>query len=336
MKRVVKTIVPFAIVVSAIALFAMNAAVRIETDPVSRTQYIMGTLVEIIAYGADPEPAIEAAFDRMREIEKQVGRDEDSDITRLNTQAGGMPVAVRPDTWNILALAKKYWEITEGAFDVTVGPLVDIWGFGYDGEGNYPYETRVREALPVTGSDKLALDPEARTARLARPGMAVTMGGIAKGYAVEEATRVLESRGIRNAMVNGGSSSIKVIGPGAPDRGWRVGIEDPRNDGGLLGVITLESGEAIGTSSDSRRYFIREGKRYTHIIDPRNGYPADKGIASVTVKTDDATKADILTKALFLNDMKWNLEYLGKLGIGAVFVGADGGISTAGGIGLEK
>jgi thiamine biosynthesis lipoprotein len=336
MKLVTKNLLFIILTAGAITLFGWLAFSRIDADPVSRTQYIMGTLIEITAYGVNVEPAIEAAFSRMREIERAVGRDENSDISLLNTQAGGKGIKVGPDTWRLLTDASEYWKITDKAFDVTVGPLVDLWGFGYEGEGRFPIPAQIQEALPRVGSDKLALDPGSGTARLEKNGMTITVGGIAKGYAVEEAIKVLKKYGVDNAMVNGGSSSIKVIGPGAPNRGWRVGIGDPRQEGKLLGVIKLQDGEAIGTSADDKRYFIKDGRRYSHIIDPRTGYPANQKIALVTIITRDATVADILTKALFLNDPDWSMQFLQAQKLQAVIVSVDGKIRFTPGLVLEK
>ncbi|HEX3045660.1 MAG TPA: FAD:protein FMN transferase [Bacillota bacterium] len=335
MKRGCQKLFLIIIVLGATVVFGVLAYTRVKTTPISRTQYIMGTLIEIVAAGKNAERAIEAAFDRMREIERQVGRDDTSDISILNSEAG-TKIPVATDTWNILTTAKRYWQITDGAFDITAGALVDAWGFGYDGVGRFPSSGEIKAALPKTGSDKLLLFPGKKEAQLGEVGMAITVGGIAKGYAVEEAMKVLKAAGIQNAMINGGSSSIKVMGAGLAGRGWRVGIEDPRHDGKTLGVIVLKPGEALGTSADNKRFFIKDGRRYSHIIDPRTGYPAAKDIASVTVITHDATIADVLTKALFLNDLEWSKRFLKQQNLKAVLVKADGAIYTTPGLQLER
>ena len=321
--------------IAIIASFSFGALYRIKQEPVTKTQYIMGTLVEISAFGKNPEPAIEAAFGRMRAIEGQVGHDESSDISRLNELAGKSGVTVGADTWKMLQMAAKYAKLTAGAFDVTVGPLVELWGFGYDGEGFFPEASEIANAMPRVGSDKIIFSPGKKSIKLAKPGMSLTIGGVAKGYAVEAATRELQKYHITNAMVNGGSSSIKVIGSGPSGHGWRVGIEDPRNRGKLLGVVTLKSGEALGTSADNKRFFLYNGRRYSHIIDPRTGYPTGKGIALVTVVTNNATKADILTKALFLNVPKWSINYLKQQRMKGIIVKTDGKILTTPGFKLD-
>lgn len=315
---------------------SFSASSRPRLEPVSDIRKIMGTFVEITAYGANAKPAIEAAFDRMEWIESQVGRDQTSDISRINNEAGRSTINVRADTWQIMLWARRYWLITDKAFDVTAGPLVNLWGFGYDGQGCFPTRSEISNALPKIGSDKIVFDSARHAIKLAVTGMSITVGGIAKGYAVEEASKVLIQRGITAAIINGGGSSIKVIGSGPPGRPWRIGIEDPRHPDRLLGMVTLKSGQATGTSADDKRFFIKNGRRYSHIIDPRTGYPANQNIAQVTVIAANATEADILTKALFLNDIEWSLLFLKQRRIPALIVRPDGRFFTTGDLKLER
>lgn len=334
MKTSHKTLLTLLLAGSLLGFFWM-AWSRIANEPLVRSRLLMGTVIEITAYDRGAEAAITAAFTRMQQIEAAIGRDELSDLNRLAAQAGGPPLKVGNDTWQILSLAAEYWRKTDGAFDVTVNPLLELWGFGYDGEGNLPEPAAIKAALPKVGSDKLLLFPEKRQIRLAKPGMSLTVGGIAKGYAVEEAAQVLKRNGITNAMINAGSS-IKVIGDGPGGRGWRIGVENPRAAGKLVGVIVLRSGEAMGTSADNRRFFIKDSHRYSHIIDPRTGWPAPEKMALVTVVTDNAAKADILTKALFLNDLGWSMAFLKQENLKAVLIDGRGEMHTTPGFQLLR
>jgi thiamine biosynthesis lipoprotein len=308
---------------------------RMASEPLVRSRLMMGTIIEITVYDQKAESAITAAFERIRQIETTVGQDEFSDLSRLASQAGGRPVKVSNDTWQILCLAAKYWQKTDGAFDITVNPLVELWGFGYDGQGNLPSPAAIKAALPRVGSDKLQLFPEKKEVRLAKPGMSLTVGGIAKGYAVEEAAKLLKAKGVKNAMINAGSS-IKVIGDGPSGRGWRIGVENPRKTGRIIGTIILRSGEAIGTSADNKRFIIKDSQRYSHIIDPRNGWPAREKMALVTVVTENAATADIITKALFLNDPDWSMKYLAKENLRAVLINTRGKVLTTPGFQLLR
>jgi len=226
MKTSHKTLLTLLLAGSLLGFFWM-AWSRIANEPLVRSRLLMGTIIEITAYDRGAEAAITAAFTRMQQIEAAIGRDELSDLNRLAAQAGGPPLKVGNDTWQILSLAVEYWRKTNGAFDVTVNPLVELWGFGYDGEGNFPEPAAIKAALPKVGSDKLLLFPDKRQIRLAKLGMSLTVGGIAKGYAVEEAARVLKRNGVANAMINAGSS-IKVIGDGPGGRGcgsvWKTRV----------------------------------------------------------------------------------------------------------------
>ena len=314
--------------------FLFLAANRASKEPEIRSGYVMGTMIEITSYDRGVGPALDAAMERMFQIERQVGRNEDSDLSRINSGASPEGLRVGEDTWNILTAAKRYWELSEKTFDVTVGPLVELWGFGYDGEGRMPSGAEIDAAMRKTGSDRIDFFPEDRRVRLRGTGMALTLGGIAKGYAVEEAAKVLVAKGVKNALINGGTSSIKALGHGPSGKAWRVGIEDPRDSSRMTGIIPLPPGRSLATSADTRRFFIDSGKRYSHIIDPRTGWPAATGIASVTVVTRDATEADALTKAIFLHDPQWGLRFAASNGIDVVIVGDDGKVWTSPGIDL--
>jgi len=324
MKKTQKIVLVILLSGSLLGFFWM-AWSRIASEPLVRSRLMMGTIIEITAYDRGAEAAIVAAFTRMQQIEAAIGQDEFSDLNRLAAQAGGRPLKVNDDTWQILSLASEYWRKTEGAFDVTVNPLVELWGFGYDGEGNFPEPAAIKAALPKVGGDKMLLFPEKQAIRLAKSGMSLTVGGIAKGYAVEEAAKVLRRNGVMNAMINGGSS-IKVIGDGPGGRGWRIGVENPREAGKLVGVIVLHSGEAMGTSADNKRFFIRDSHRYSHIIDPRTGWPAPENMTLATVVTRNAAIADIITKALFLNDLNWSMRFLKQEKIRALLIDSGGKI----------
>ncbi|OPY10561.1 MAG: Thiamine biosynthesis lipoprotein ApbE precursor [Syntrophus sp. PtaB.Bin001] len=334
MKTFQKIILVVLLAGSLLGFFWM-AQSRIVNEPLTRSRLMMGTIIEITVFDKNAESAITAAFTRIQQIEDVIGRNELSDMNRLAAQAGGPPLKVGPDTWQILSLAAEYWRKTDGAFDVTVNPLVELWGFGYDGEGNFPAPAAIKAALPKVGSDKLQLFSNTQQVRLAKPGMSLSMGGIAKGYAVEEAAKVLQAKGVKNAMINA-SSSIKVIGDGPGGRGWRVGVENPRQAGKLIGVIVLHSGEAMGTSADNKRFFIRDSHRYSHIIDPRTGQPAPETIALATVVTDNAATADIITKALFLNDLAWSMKFLKEENLRAVMVDATGKVHMTPGLRLLR
>lgn len=268
--------------------------------PYRRTDYLMGTLFEITAYGPRARAGTEAAFAAMREIERLTDpRRAASDVSRLNAAAGRETVRVDRRTYAILSLSQRWRLRSGGAFDVTVAPLVKAWGFAPGGEPHLPRPDEVAAARLLVGGEDLILEADTGTAFLRRPGMAVDLGGVAKGYAVDSAYDALRRAGVRRALINGGGSSIRVLGE--PPRGgqWRIGVAHPRRRGVYLAVLLLAPGTAMGTSADNQRYFYTGGRRYTHLLDPASGYPAGRSVLwSLTARS--AALADILSTACFV------------------------------------
>lgn len=300
---------------------------------VSSEEFLMDTLVSIKVYGSDRETLREgasAAFAEMRRIAELADTFPKpgtpaalaSDVCRINENAGKEPVRVHADTMAMLALAKRYHEASGGAVDVTVGPLMKLWGFGGE-HPSVPDPARLKKTLPLIDAGDLVLDRERSTAFLRRSGMKLDLGAVAKGYATEKALKVLAGRGIEQALIDAGGN-IRVLGPGTRSYFWNIGIKDPRREGGVVAVMKLRDASAV-TSGDYHRGFEVGGKRYHHILDPKTGYPAGHS-ASVTVIAKDAGVADALSTALFVLPPDQALALAEKLGVEVVLVAADGGI----------
>lgn len=305
-----------------------------QTLEYSSDQFLMDTLISIKVYGNDPEimkKAVAAAYAEMRRIAEladgfqQPGTAacSSSDVCRVNARAGRQPVRVDDDIMAMLLLAKKYSELSDGALDVTVGPLMELWGFGSNNP-HLPSPDRIQATLARIGSKDLLLDEEERTAFLRRAGMKLDLGAIAKGYATERALQILEKHGIRRALIDAGGN-IRVLGRNSHDAPWRVGIKDPRKENAIVAVLQLEDTSAV-TSGDYYRSFEVGGKRYHHILDPRSGYPAEQNM-SVTVVTRDAGLADTLSTVFFILPADRALEMAGKMpGVDLLLITADGRI----------
>ena len=290
-------------------------------------QFLMDTLISIKVYGPDPEAlkrAVTAAYAEMHRVAEladgfpQPGTAayRSSDVCRVNQQAGIGPVRVDPDTLAMLQLSKRYSELSEGAFDVTVGPLMDLWGFGGKNP-HIPPPDQIRAALTLVGSRDLLLNREERTAFLRRSGMKLDLGAVAKGYATEKALQVLKNHGIRKALIDAGGN-IRVLGRNLRDTPWRIGIKDPRKSDGVVAILSLEDAAAV-TSGDYYRYFEVGGKRYHHILDPRTGYPAAENMA-VTAVTGDAGLADVLSTVFFVLPPHKALEMAARVGGADLFL----------------
>ncbi|PKM89674.1 MAG: ApbE family lipoprotein [Firmicutes bacterium HGW-Firmicutes-12] len=289
-------------------------------------EFLMDTLVSISTYGTNTDllqKATHEAFLEMRRIAQLTDRFTESskdtaslsDVNKINSMAGIQPVKVDEDVFQMIQTAKDYYVLTEGAFDITIGPLMDLWGFG--GEPHLPDDQELQETLALVDGDKLIIDKSSRTIYLSHKGMSLDLGAVAKGYAVEKAASILEKHGITKALINAGGN-IRVLGERADNNPWMVGIQDPRVNSELVGVIKLSDGAAT-TSGDYNRTFTIADKQYHHIISPLTGYPAKDNI-SITVLTPDAFTGDLLSTALFLLDSEKALRLAETLPKTDVFI----------------
>ena len=253
---------------------ALWAATAKASTPVLRTQRpVVGTAVDIVVEGADAQQlrsATEHAFARMRELEALLSKyDPQSPVSRVSAAAGKHPVAVPPAVMAVLREAQRIHAVTDGAFDVTVGGL-KAWHFG-EGVQQMPQAEEVARQLTLVGAQDLVLDTNAGTAFLRRRGMALDLGGIAKLPILEAGMRVLQEHGIDNAMVNGGGD-VLVRGQ-IQGRAWRLGLRDPRTPSQLLGAVSLQGSAVVASSGDYERYFLHQGQRQHHVLNPRTGWP---------------------------------------------------------------
>ncbi len=269
---------------------------------VQRARPSMGSNLRLTAWTADDGGAAAAfdavfrEFDRLEDL-MSVWR-EGSDIARLNAAAGDHPVSVSSDVLDALTIAHQVSDWTGGAFDVTFGVLTDLWKFDYqDQAAVVPDRSDVLERLPLINYRNLEVDDRARTAFLRRKGMRVNLGGIGKGYAVDRAVSILRGRGFRNFMIQAGGDMYVAGRRG--DRPWRLGIRDPRGPADRsFAELDLSDG-TFSTSGDYERFFMKDGRRYSHIIDLSRGEPAQL-CRSVTLVTDRAVIADALAKGVFI------------------------------------
>ncbi|MBK7859783.1 MAG: FAD:protein FMN transferase [Archangiaceae bacterium] len=284
--------------------------------------------------------AIDGALAELRRLEALwTTWTKESDITRLNVAAGKAAVRVSPETFELLGRARAGSELSGGLFDVTFAPLGGLWRFDRAPGSHEPVKlervpdaSQVRERQQLVDYRQLTLDPRLRTARLDRAGMAVNLGGIGKGAAVDTLVALLRARGFKGFTVQAGGDLFCAGKNGA--RPWRVGIAHPRDKGRLVGTVEV-SDAAFSTSGDYERFAIIDGVRYHHLIDPRTGYPAAAS-QSATVLAPTATDAEILTKTAFILGGEAGLEALAKAGAKGVIVGADGGVFVSPGLALER
>lgn len=220
-----------------------------------------------------------------------------SEVSQLNQRAAEHPVVVESRLFQLLRLAQQLAEETGGAFDMTAGPLIRLWGF-FRRAGRMPAEEEVAATLQRVGSRHLVLDDSRQTLTFARPGMEINLGAIGKGYALDRCSQALSAAGVSNYMMHGGQSSILARGNRSGELGWAVGLRHPSVPERRLGLLRLQD-RALGTSGAANQFFYFQGKRYGHVIDPRNGWPADRLLAA-TVLAPSAAEADALATAFFV------------------------------------
>lgn len=319
-KRLLLEIVGFVLVVALVAVYAVRRSGGIgEPATLDDQRIMMGTVVSVAVFTHDEErgrEAIEAAFAEIARVEALTSRHaEEGELSRVNGAGRRRErVVVSRELATVLERSLHFSRLSGGAFDVTVAPLVALW-LGPDGL-RVPSAAAVRAALPMVDYRKLKVNTGAGTVALPK-GMTVDLDGIAKGYAVDRAVRILRLRGIEAAIVDAGGN-IGLLGE--PPRGgmWRVGIKHPREDG-LLGTLLLERGSAA-TSGDYQHFVIVEGVRYHHILDPATGRPTT-GVMSVTITAARAIDADALSTTVFVLGAEKGMKLVEELdGVEAVIV----------------
>ncbi|MFZ5868717.1 MAG: FAD:protein FMN transferase [Thermodesulfobacteriota bacterium] len=277
--------------------------------PYKASRLLMGTLVEITVVGHPDKArsAAEAAFEEIKRVERLTSFHQPSALTSLNEQAGFGPVKTDPELARLVEASLKIAAQTGGAFDPTVGPLSRLWGFSGTTEPRLPTQAEIDSALSKVGWKHVRVDRSASTVDLPESGMSLDLGGIAKGYALNRAAAVLKEMGIRSALVNAGGDII-AIGEKSSGRPWRIGVQDPRDQKGILAVVELKD-RAIVTSGDYERVFFINDERYHHILDPKTGYPA-RGMQSVTIVFSDAVIVDGLSVAVFVAGPQKGMEMI--------------------------
>ncbi len=247
-----------------------------------------------------------------------------SELSRFNAQPAGRPLAVSRDVLEVFALAREVSEATGGAFDVTVAPAVDAWGFGPAKAHRIPPREEIATLASRIDWRAVAVDQEAGTLAKSREGVRADLSGIAKGYGVDQAARALESLGATDYMVEAGGE-VRVRGRNAEGNPWRIGIERPDAAGQQAYLVVPLDGLSMATSGDYRIYFEQGGRRYSHEIDPATREPVLGSLASVSVVAKDCAWADAMATALFVMGAARGLEFATERGIAAFFIERAGG-----------
>lgn len=269
---------------------------------VSETFEAMDTSMTIKAYGKNAKKAVGAAEDEILALDNMFRRKSGaSDIFKINADGSA---GVSEDTAELVLRSAKISEETDGAFDITVAPLMDLWGF-YDKIFRVPKDDEITETLKSVGYKNISVNGNSVSVKNSAK---LDLGGIAKGYASDKAAKIFRDFNVNGILSLGGN--IYAMGKRQDGKNWNVAIQNPDNDG-YIGTVSV-SDTAVITSGSYQRYFERDGKIYHHIIDPKTGSPADSGLKSVTIVTDNGTDGDALSTALFVMGKDRAAEYQKK------------------------
>ncbi len=262
----------------------------------------MDTVMSFTAYGRNAEVAVEAAIAEVERLDSLLSTGSaSSEVSRINADGGG---TLSEDTQAILEEALAIYEETGGLFDVTVYPLVELWGF-YSGEYHVPTEEELEEALAYVDASAVSLEGDQV---VLGEGQRIDLGGIAKGYTSARIMEIYKEYGVTSGMVSLGGN-VQTLGTKPDGSDWRIGIQDPDGEtGSILGTLPVVD-KAVITSGGYERYFEEDGNTYIHILDPRSGCPADSGLISVSIVSENGMLADALSTALYLMGLDEATEY---------------------------
>jgi len=331
-----KILTSSACILAFLLLFAFYFCLR---PPASytKTEFAMDTVMRITAYGKGAKKATEQAFNRIYELDARLNaNNKDSDIAAINNAPLNEPVTVHEDVIKLLTTAVDFNQKTKGAFDTSLFAVTKLWAFGTK-DAAVPDEAALQNTLEETGLTKLMIHTDKNTVTKTAENPQLDLGAIAKGYAANEAVRILKQAGIHHAYLDLGGN-VAVFGgmplsvfdsifKGASARPFAIGIQDPNGArGNALEILHLTDGFVV-TSGDYERFFEQDGKKYHHILNPQTGHPADSGYKSVTIVCDNGTVADILSTAVFvagkdlLNDLSGHYQK-------AILIDHNGAITT--------
>jgi len=307
------------LVIGSLAFFSFSSCASSKNEPYEKTNLVMDTPVTLKAYGINAQKAVEESFKILDKIDNMANvTKSNSDISKINSASGKGYVKVNPEIMKMVETSIKYSKLTDGAFDITLGPIINLWGIGTDKE-RLPSDAEIKAKLSLVGYSKIRINEKDNSIMLLKEGMALDLGGIAKGFAADEVLKIFKKYNIENGLINLGSSSMYAIGKNESDKQWAIGIKHPRSDNpdNYLGIIKI-SNEALSTSGDYERYFIKSGKRYHHIIDSKTGYPSESGVMSDTIVIqgkvpDNSMIADILTTTVFVLGPEKGLKFVESL-----------------------
>ena len=284
---------------------------QIKNDMAEIQMFAMDTFIDLKAQGENGEKALLEAEKEINRLEKLFSPTiEQSEILAINQYAAKQTVTVSKDTFDLIEKAKEYCNITEGAFDITIAPVVKAWGFTEEVK-RVPSDEEIQQKLQLVDNNKLHIDKQNSTVYLENENMSIDLGGIAKGYASNKVNEILKKNGVSSAVISLGGN-VSVTGKRPDGTKWRIAVQDPMNSEGYVGILNVEDTSVI-TSGVYQRFFEQNGKKYHHIIDTKTGKPTQNGLLSVTIVCDNGAMADALSTSVMVAGLQKGSELWRKL-----------------------
>ncbi|MDR3597203.1 FAD:protein FMN transferase [Clostridium sp.] len=310
-------------IIIVIILIVIFITGKYENNEIVKSSYALGTLINLRAYGSKAEKAIDEALERLNNIDDKMSAfKESSEISKINYMAGTSETSVGRDTYLVVKKAIEYSKVLEGTFDPTIRPLVKLWNIGTK-EEKIPEEAEIRAAKKLVNCSDVILDESNTSIMLKHKNQALDVGGIAKGFAADEVRDIFLKHNIKSALIDLGGN-IFALGAKQDNTPWRVGIQNPfKPRGEFIGILSVKN-KSIVTSGNYERYFMKDGKRFHHIIDPKTGYPSESKIISATIISDNSIDGDGLSTGVYILGVDKALKIIDAIeGIDAIFVTED-------------
>lgn len=323
-----KKIVILLICISSFSLFGCQKSSKKEI--LTRTELFMGTSIKVNIYNTSDNEILDKVFERVKEIEELVSINKDgTEIDNLNESAGNTGVKLSEDSINIIKKGIYYSSMSNGGYDISIGPLVKLWNIGFEG-AKVPTSKEIDDVLDDINYKNIHID--GNTVMLEKEDMMLDLGSIAKGYAADEIAKILSENKIEKAIIDLGGN-IYVLGEKEKNTPWKVGVQNPFSTrGDVIGTVK-SSNKSIVTTGIYERYIDDGENKYHHVLDPKTGYPYETSIAGVTIIADKSIDADAISTMVFTMGIEEGIEFIEKeQGIDAIFITNEREVYTTSGV----
>ncbi|MFD0897636.1 FAD:protein FMN transferase [Loigolactobacillus binensis] len=309
------------------ACSAKKTTAPVISEPYKRSEFMLGTICTLSIYNKGKKKVLQKGFDRIKRTEKQATLTKaHSELDKINANAGIKPVKVSKDMWPLMEKAMYYSKNSNGAFDMSIGAITNLWKIGLPG-ARVPAQSEIDRALPLVDYHDVKLDAAKRTVYLTKKGMRLDFGGIAKGYIADQVRQVFRQNGVNTAIIDlGGNVVVMGSSPDGKNKPWKVGVQDPyAARGTALGTLPAKNLSVV-TAGIYEKYLKANGHTYIYLFNRKTGYPYENNLAGVTIISPKSVDGDALSNAAFNKGVKAGLAYINgkhKKNIQAVFVTKD-------------